>query len=81
MDIRALVGGFVVGTATGAIGTYLADKYTDIRRPSSNFQLLRNRGGVTGEYERTFVGMTEVDCSWIYYWWPVHSCGANYPSG
>jgi len=32
MDILALVTAFVVGTATGAIGTYLADKYTDIRR-------------------------------------------------
>lgn len=32
MDILSLVIGFLVGTATGAAGNYIADKYTDVRR-------------------------------------------------
>lgn len=32
MDVIALASGFLVGAATGAAGTYYADKYTDIRR-------------------------------------------------
>ena len=32
MDILSLSAGFLIGAATGAAGTYLADKYTDVRR-------------------------------------------------
>jgi len=32
MDILSLAIGFLIGTATGAAGAYIGDKYTDIRR-------------------------------------------------
>ncbi len=32
MDIMSLTIGFLVGTATGAAGTYFGNKYTDIRK-------------------------------------------------
>ncbi|MEN5347404.1 hypothetical protein ABE599_27135 [Achromobacter mucicolens] len=32
MDILSLALGFLIGTATGAAGNYIADKYTDVRR-------------------------------------------------
>lgn len=32
MDLTSILIGFLAGTATGAAGTYLADKYTDKRR-------------------------------------------------
>lgn len=32
MELTTLLTGFIVGVGTGALGTYLADKYTDIRR-------------------------------------------------
>lgn len=32
MDTLSIAVGFLIGTATGAAGTYFADKYTDLRR-------------------------------------------------
>jgi gas vesicle protein len=34
MDVITFLSGFLIGVATGAAGTYMADKYTDRRRES-----------------------------------------------
>ncbi len=39
MDIFSLTVGFLVGSFTGAAGTYLGNKYTDIRRSKETYSL------------------------------------------
>lgn len=51
MDIISLVVGFVVGTATGAVGSYLADKFTDARRKK---QLINEEKSQWEQIERRF---------------------------
>jgi len=54
MDIISTAIGFLVGTATGAAGTYFADKYTDIRREK---KAIKDQKKLWKDIERRF---TEV---------------------
>lgn len=51
MDILSLTIAFLVGTATGAAGTYMADKYTDVRRDK---KLAKEQEKLWQDIERRF---------------------------
>ncbi len=51
MEIMSLVVGFIVGTATGATGSYIADRFTDKRRKN---QLINEGKDQWEQIERRF---------------------------
>lgn len=51
MDILSLIIGFIGGTATGAAGNYLADKFTDVRRDKKS---VKNQEKIWRDLERRF---------------------------
>lgn len=51
MDFISALTGFLIGTATGAAGTYFADKYTDQRRDK---QRAKDERAVWQDIERRF---------------------------
>lgn len=51
MDILSVAVGFIIGTATGATGSYLADRFTDIRRKK---QLTNEEKSQWEQIERRF---------------------------